>query len=63
MLTVAMRRLVSQHMLELETANANNGSIPPAVRVFPTANALRAVPAFAELAPEQLQAELGTLHA
>ncbi len=62
LITDAMRRLVAQQMLEIETETANNTPILPTVRVFPTASALRTVLAFAELDTEQLKKELETLY-
>lgn len=62
LITAALRRLVSVGMLEIETTSADNAPIPPNVRVLPTGDALKTIPAFAELDPEQLQEELETLH-
>ncbi len=61
--TDAMRRLVAQQMLEIETAATDKTPLSPTVRVFPTEGALRTVPAFAELKAEQLQGELEALRA
>jgi hypothetical protein len=61
-LAVALSRLVSEQMLEVEEAATNGEQRAPTTRVFPTARSLCTVPAFAEMDSNDLERELASLH-
>lgn len=60
-ISAALLRLVSSQMLEIEQGPTNGGSLPPTLRVLPTASSLCTVPAFAKMNADRLQRELATL--
>ena len=60
-ISAAMRRLVAAQMLEIDQDATSGDSLRPTLRVLPTAEALRTVPAFASMNADQLRGEVARL--